>query len=383
MLGIPFVAGGLGALLVRGALAPWHRPSRRDLILTTLAGVVTGGSFLAMPYIGFIELGFAAWQVVIGLLIVDRVLFKTGATPARDWSLKPFIGVATAAILMMAVGTWARNLPVPLEPGKTETNPKNKEQYSWIPPGEFQMGCSADDSECAKDEQPTRKVTFTKGFWLAQREVTVFSWKAAPGERKSPLNAVWGEVVHNVRDENPIASVTWAEARDYCSAMDGRLPTEAEWEYAARAGTNGARYGRLNEIAHHAENSATTGTQSSNTALLSDQALGDALSVNRSYASPTGWRQENTWRLEDMLGNVSEWVEDDYADTTYSVVSGAQIDPRPHLTGVARAPKVVRGGSWGNRPRDVRASRRAKQDPEARSVFVGFRCVWNKPENQK
>jgi serine/threonine protein kinase/formylglycine-generating enzyme required for sulfatase activity len=388
----PVVAGTVGALLVRAALAWWYRPSRRDLIVTAAAGALSGAVFLAATLLEgvgkaigqslFFGLFFTIWQVAVGLILVDRILFKTSTT-ARDWSLKPVLIAVVLASLMGVVGTWARTRPVPIQAGKLEQNPKNQTYYAWIPPGEFQMGCSADDSECGQDEQPPRTVTFTKGFWLGTSEISVKTWKAAPGDRARPLNTDWGKVVHNVWDANPIASVTWTEARDYCSAMDGRLPTEAEWEYAARAGASGARYGRLNEIAHYAENSGTSLTQVSNTELLSDQALEEALSANRNYAASTGNRRSNTWSLGDMLGNVAEWVEDDYADTTYSVVSGPLTDPPAHLTGVARAPKVVRGGSWGSRPREVRASARGKQDPEARSVFVGFRCVWNGPQAQK
>lgn len=93
----------------------------------------------------------------------------------------------------------------------------------------------------------------------------------------------------------------------------------------------------------------------------------------------------NAWRLRNMLGNAAEWVQDDYAETAYSLAStgsvpNGQSNPPPHLTGLAGAPKVVRGGSWASRPADVRASARGQQNPAERSVFVGFRCVWNKPQ---
>jgi formylglycine-generating enzyme required for sulfatase activity len=244
--------------------------------------------------------------------------------------------------------------------------------YAWIPPGTFDMGCSADDSQCAADEQPQHKVTFTKGFWIKADEVTVAQWKETPGERGAPP-AAWEDTTQ------PLVNLTWQEARDYCRAVDGRLPTEAEWEYAARAGTTGARYGRLNEIAFYAENS---GQNELSTSQLSDDALSNALAANhntvrQAYKSPNGWS------LYHMLGNAAEWVEDDYGDTTYSLASGPETDPRPHLSGVARATKVVRGGSWGSREKDVRASARAMQAPDARSNFVGVRCVWNGPTDQK
>ena len=195
---------------------------------------------------------------------------------------------------------------------------------------------------------------------------------------QDPPPALWNGLLYNkdwALDDLPIMNVTWQEAQDYCRSVDGRLPTEAEWEYAVRAGTDGARYGRLRDIAQYADNSSETPVS---TAQMTDEALLGTLFTNRNGMASPG-RSANAWSLTDMLGNVAEWVEDEYADTLYSLRAGPATDPPAHRTGYAGAPKVVRGGSWASRPGDVRASARARQAPDERSVSVGFRCVWEGP----
>jgi serine/threonine-protein kinase len=384
------IAGCVGALAVRVSLVRWFRPTRRDLARTAAAGAVGSGLFIAASAAGVarvpLVLCFVMWQVVVGLFIVDRTMFGTAnAEKARTRQWKPWavIAVGIVAILICAGSTWARNRPNPLKAGESRENAKDKAtylaNYVWIPPGDFQMGCSPDDSECAQDEQPQHKVTFTKGFWLRKTEVSVQDWKTSPGNRALPPPALWGGLVYNkdwADEAMPIVNVTWQQARDYCAAVDGRLPTEAEWEYAARAGTNGARYGRLKEIAFYSENA--NGKEWSG-AQMSAQELANALVANLNTMQRVGGKSSNAWTLDDMLGNVAEWVEDDYGETSYSLASGGATDPPAHLSGVARVPKVVRGGSWGSPARDVRASARDSSPPDAGSVFLGFRCVWNAP----
>jgi formylglycine-generating enzyme required for sulfatase activity len=148
----------------------------------------------------------------------------------------------------------------------------------------------------------------------------------------------------------PIVNVTWDEAEAYCGWMGGRLPTEAEWEYAARGGTTKEHYGPLDDIAWYRQNSG-----------LQPHAVAQ--------------KRANRFGLYDVLGNVWEWVYDRY-DQNYYQSSPSQDPPGPadgHL-------RVVRGGSFNDPPNFVRLSRRTWGSPADRCHDYGFRCTWEEPD---
>jgi formylglycine-generating enzyme required for sulfatase activity len=270
-----------------------------------------------------------------------------------------------------------------LKAGESRQNPKDQSSYVWIPPGDYQRGCSPDDSECETDEQPAHKVTFTKGFWLGSTEVTVKAFRAIMGTDKLPPPAIGAGVTHNPNWKNeqmPIVNVTWQEAGDYCRAIDGRLPTEAEWEYAARAGTRGARYGRIKDIARYSENS---GPAPLSTTQMPHAELLRALVSNRNTMQAVGGMSANAWGLEDMLGNVWELVEDDYDKESYLMASGGVTDPPPYRKRSGSPSKIVRGGSWATRANTIRASYRAEHAAGERAIVTGFRCVWDGPTDRQ
>jgi formylglycine-generating enzyme required for sulfatase activity len=234
------------------------------------------------------------------------------------------------------------------EPAGATVNPKDGLKYVWIPPGTFMMGCSPGDNECdfEGDEQPSHQVTISKGFWLGQTPVTVAAYKRFAQETSAQMppapdfNPAWRN------EELPIVRVTWEDARAYCTWAGGRLPTEAEWEYAARGGSTEPRYGRLDEVAWYAGNSG-------------------------GRAHEVGQKSPNNLGLYDMLGNVWEWVNDWYDHEYYQ--NSPAADPQGPSRGRVR---VLRGGCWVNEARIVRVSDRNVGSPGGRGISgEGFRCA--------
>ena len=230
-------------------------------------------------------------------------------------------------------------------PGSVRVSPKDGLKYVWIPPGTFQMGCSPGDMECNDDEEPPHPVTISKGFWLGQTPVTVAAYKrfASDTSGKMPpapdFNTGWNN------GQMPIVNVTWDEAQAYCAWAGGRLPTEAEWEYAARAGSTEARYGAVDEIGWHEGNSG-------------------------GRAHEVGQKRPNGFGLYDMLGNVWEWVNDWY-DARYYERSPSEDPPGPSK----KKERVLRGGGWYFNPRILRAAYRIRAQPGIMPDVIGFRCA--------
>ena len=257
-------------------------------------------------------------------------------------------------------------------------NPKDGLPYVWIPPGRFPMGCSEGDREAYPDEKPAHEVEISRGFWMGQTPVTVGAYEryrketgaAALAEKDSlgrALNTAAGDL------SLPVVAITWDEAVAYCKWAGGRLPTEAEWEYAARAGSKEARYGTVDEIAWYGDNSGR--------ARIDSAALWKKDPVNENYTKKlfangngpkrVGLLKANAWGLHDILGNVWEWTVD-WVDESYYGVSVSR-DPEGPKDGTERA---LRGGSWNNFPSNVRASVRYSWAPGGRFYVIGFRCVW-------
>jgi len=257
--------------------------------------------------------------------------------------IAPLIGAPVTA------PTAAKALPTTTAP----PNPKDGLPYVWIAPGEFWMGATPGDTEAGADEKPRHQVRITKGFWLSETPVTVAAYQRFAREKGRVMppapdfNPEWS------KEDHPVVCVTWNEAAAYCKWAGGRLPTEAQWEYAARGGKDGLKYPWGNEITP--ENANYSGSKWKGTSPV------------RSYPA-------NSWGLYDMAGNVWEWVADRYDENYYATLPSDKPaeDPRGPQSGKVR---VLRGGSFFFDSSYLRAADRYWLEPDFRYSVIGFRCV--------
>ncbi len=231
--------------------------------------------------------------------------------------------------------------------GTIKQNPEDQLDYIWIPPGKFQMGCVPNDTECEADEKPQHPVKITKGFWMSSTAVTVTAYKRFVAATRHQMPEAPEFNPNSEKDDHPIVRVNWHDAEAYCEWAGGRLPTEAEWEYAARGDKEGLKYPWGNE--------------------LSSQ---NAKYDSRDGTAPVGSYPANGFGLYDMTGNVWEWVADWYEENYY--VSSPARDPEGPSAGRGR---VLRGGAWDIVPVYLRASYRCGVGPVSWWNDIGFRCA--------
>jgi formylglycine-generating enzyme required for sulfatase activity len=262
------------------------------------------------------------------------------------------VGLAMGMMLLLAAGTfglWRGRLTQEVE----KSNPVN---MVWIAAGTFTMGSPANEEGRGMDEGPQTTVTISHGYWMGKYEVTQGEYQAVMGSNPSYF-----------RNDAllPVDQVTWHEATNYCGKLTEqelkagrlprgfvyRLPTEAEWEYAYRAGTttrfhwgDDLNFNQLGDYAWYVDNSH-----------------------GRSY--PVGVKTANPWGLHDMGGNVLEWCKDWYSG---ALRGGSVANPQGPQSGSLR---VVRGGSWYDSARDSRAAARGNRPPDAGGIDFGFRPV--------
>ena len=204
------------------------------------------------------------------------------------------------------------------------------------------MGSPPDEEGRYSDEGPQHEVTIAEGFWMFDIPCTQALWQAVMGENPSHFKVA----------DRPVESVSWEQCQEFLTALNSRLdgvqlslPSEAQWEYACRAGTETARYSEnLDAIAWYHENSG-----------------------NETH--PVARKKANPWGLYDMLGNVWEWCKDvwmvDYTEKSRAAAAAESASAR----------RVIRGGSWFYDAQYVRAAYRSPDGPSLRFNDLGFRCA--------
>ncbi|MBX2893595.1 MAG: SUMF1/EgtB/PvdO family nonheme iron enzyme [Saprospiraceae bacterium] len=261
--------------------------------------------------------------------------------------------------------TTGQTEPGPARPGEQTALPlpdpirKLEADMVAVAGGTFTMGCQDEkrDGQCYDDEKPPRQVRVAD-FAIGRFEVTQAQWRAVMGSDPP-------ELYNTGCDECPVERVSWNDIQEFLKKLNAltgktyRLPSEAEWEYAARGGakSRGYLYGgsnNLDEVGWYAENAKK----------------GNTFGAQKT-TRPVGTKKPNELGLYDMSGNVWEWVEDDW----HGSFSGAPTDGRAWVDGPRGVYRVYRGGGWGRTSGNCRAAARDAWEPTFRDTGVGFRLA--------
>ena len=244
---------------------------------------------------------------------------------------------------------WGKDPPNPPQPFINGIGMK----FVWIPPGTFVMGSPKAEKE-RKPDEIQHKVTLSKGFYLGVYAVTQEEWQEVMGNNPSQYKG----------EENlPVEMVSWDDCQQFIKNLREtdkipyRLPTEAEWEYACRAGTT---------TPFHVGETIFTNQANYDGAL----AYGNGKQgLSRARTTPVGRFPANAWELHDMHGNVYQWCQDWYGEYPQKDV----LDPPGPEKGERR---VLRGGSWLNYPPNCRSAFRYASEPANRNMNFGFRLCF-------
>jgi formylglycine-generating enzyme required for sulfatase activity len=226
------------------------------------------------------------------------------------------------------------------------------QRLRWIPPGVFWMGSPEDEEGRQPQEGLRRLMSIDSGFWMFDTPCTQALWEAVMGENPSRFKSADRS---KEGADRPVESVSWEQCQEFLTALNSRLdglelslPSEAQWEYGCRAGTETARYSEnLDAIAWYRENSG-----------------------NQTHS--VAGNEANSWGLYDMLGNVWEWCANVWVDGYAGVARALSAES-------ASAHRVIRGGSWLRGALRVRAAYRGHGVPSFRDSDLGFRCAEFRP----
>ena len=258
--------------------------------------------------------------------------------------------------------------PPPARGKKVETVTVNGVSFKMvrIPAGEFMMGSPSGEPGRDKDETQHR-VRISKSFFLGETEVTQGLWRAVMGSNPSYFK--------NCGEKCPVEQVSWKDCQNFIRKLNQlvsgggfRLPTEAEWEYACRAGTKGAYAGNLDAMGWYGNNSGNNRIDALALWRNDKSTYVKKILENGCRTRSAGSKNPNSWGLYDMHGNVWEWCRDWYGDYPAGLVT----DPTGASSGSCR---VLRGGSWIGYAWNCRSANRDWLDPDNRNRYDGFRLA--------
>ncbi len=298
----------------------------------------------------------------------------------------------------------------PTEPKPGEVREFDGSEFAWIPPGTFQMGSKLSPEETAaayggekdsfENEHPQHTVTLTNGFWMGVKEVTnheferfiqetnyqttaekcgyAYTFNPSSLKFEKTAGANWRKLGWEIKADEPVVQVSWNDAKAFCAWLSKktgnayRLPTEAEWEYACRAGTTTEFWwgDRIEDGQGKINGSDLTAWPDGKTRDLEGRF---PFSDGYWRMAPVGSFHANPWGLYDMEGNVQEWCEDPYQNENYS--PRPVKDPKGPAKGNFR---IARGGSWYSGPDLCRSANRDSWPPSLYTIERGFRVVRTK-----
>lgn len=229
------------------------------------------------------------------------------------------------------------------EAGDIWTEPNTGIKFVYVPGGCYQMGCGSWTYNCKENEKPVHEVC-VDGFWIGKYEVTQGQWKKIMGNNPSSFDK---------GDDYPVENISWNDSQNFINKLNSnnstfRLPTEAEWEYAARSGGKKQKYAGADDV---------------------DSVAWYGEDWNRGHHE-VGAKAPNDLGIYDMSGNVLEWCFDWYSDDYYS--NSRKNNPQGPSSGSFR---VTRGGGWSNSARCVRSSDRTSCSPSSMRPYLGLRLV--------
>jgi formylglycine-generating enzyme required for sulfatase activity len=402
-IAVPVVQGTPDTLTV---IAPAMKIGQQSVIVTTRGGSVIAGTYTSSlaptatsvsPRIGTAQGGSTVLIEGSGFYATPDVHFAgiparsvtvisstrlTAVTPPGAVGRAISVSVTTASGSAIATNAYTyTNIAVPAWATLLEASPNATivtdaplreaiaaSGFAWrirhnasqaemllVPPGSFEMGCSSTTlHSCLNNEFPVHEVTLTSAVYVGRYEVTQAQWLGVMGSNPADFQAVHGYPGSNDR---PVETVSWFDVQGFLSATGTRLLTEAEWEYACRAGTT---------TAYHTTPFDPEGTNDEARIGLIAWHFGNAGNQTR----VVGQKWPNALGFHDMSGNVYEWVNDWYSGAYYA--SSPLQNPLGPATGAAR---VARGGSGGNDPFFLRSCSRGGIDPVEARNNLGFRIA--------